>query len=408
MIRILATADWHLGNCFYGYDRQEEHADYLDWLLKTATERQADVLLVCGDVFDNSNPSAASQELFYSFLTRLSSALPDLQTFIIAGNHDSAMRLEAPKSLLIRHKVWVKGVVNKDDSGSVAYDQLLTTICSHDGEKATLLSIPYLRDGDFPRVKGCAEFLKEAVSAAEQIRGDGALIVMAHLYARGSEIAEDSSEKIVIGGSEMVNVSCLSDDVTLFLSGHIHRHQTIEGKDNWLYPGSALPMSFAERDYKHGAVYSTIDSGKLDGKPMFIEYSLQHPLLSLPDKPAPLKEVKKSLEKLPKKQSGDNDATEPYLEVKVLLDSPAFPGLNKQIEDMLEGKRVRFCKTAVSYLVKKVSDEIPQVASMDDLLSIDPMKIIRTMYLKNHGFEMSEELEKLASEAIEAAKTETE
>ena len=101
-MKILATGDWHLGNCFHGFDRMEEHAHYLDWLLDCVQREEADVLLIAGDVFDSSNPSAAAQELYYSFLNRLNERFPALQTVIIAGNHDSAARLEAPREMLER------------------------------------------------------------------------------------------------------------------------------------------------------------------------------------------------------------------------------------------------------------------------------------------------------------------
>ena len=408
MIRILATADWHLGNCFHGFDRQEEHADYLGWLLSTAIRMEVDALLVCGDVFDSSNPSAASQELYYSFLDRLSAARPALRTVIIAGNHDSAMRLEAPKLLLRRHNVRVIGVVPGGGDGVPVYGDMTVELHSSDGERAVVLAVPYLRDGDFPRGKGyaegVAEFLRTAVSEAGKVRGDGALIVMTHLYAKGSEIAEDSSERIVVGGSEMVNVSCLNEDVTLLLSGHIHRNQTIGGRANWLYPVSALPMSFAERGYRHGAVYCEIDGGKLPGEPAFVEYRLQHPLLSVPDRPEPLGEVKKRLKKLPDRGSGEGEADEPYLEVKVLLDAPAA-GLTKQIEDCLEGKRVRLCRTSVSYPLREERGESVQVTSVDDLRQLDPMEVIRARYRQSHGYDMSDGLVSLAEEAIEAARS---
>lgn len=71
MIKILATSDWHLGNTFHGFDRQEEHADFLRWLLGVVEQKAPDALLVSGDIFDSSNPSAASQELYYNFLDTL-------------------------------------------------------------------------------------------------------------------------------------------------------------------------------------------------------------------------------------------------------------------------------------------------------------------------------------------------
>ena len=63
MIRILHTADWHLGQTFFGYDRTLEHEHFLDWLAGVLTKNKIDVLIVAGDVFDVSNPSAASQRM---------------------------------------------------------------------------------------------------------------------------------------------------------------------------------------------------------------------------------------------------------------------------------------------------------------------------------------------------------
>lgn len=67
-LKIIHTADWHLGQTFFGYDRDEEHEAFLTWLVEMLTERQADVLLIAGDVFDVANPSAAAQRRFFRFL----------------------------------------------------------------------------------------------------------------------------------------------------------------------------------------------------------------------------------------------------------------------------------------------------------------------------------------------------
>ena len=153
MIKILATSDWHLGNTFHGFDRQEEHADFLRWLLGAVGQKNPDALLVSGDIFDSSNPSAASQELYYSFLDTLTQRFPQLQTIIIAGNHDSAARLEAPRLMLERHRVYVRGLIRGQEEGNFLPDDLLLPVCSaaHPEERAWVLAVPYLRDGDFTR-----------------------------------------------------------------------------------------------------------------------------------------------------------------------------------------------------------------------------------------------------------------
>ena len=71
MIRIIHTADWHLGQTFFGFDRTPEHEHFLAWLAQTIQANEIDALLIAGDVFDVSNPSAASQRLFYRFIQQV-------------------------------------------------------------------------------------------------------------------------------------------------------------------------------------------------------------------------------------------------------------------------------------------------------------------------------------------------
>src|SRR5437868_773213 len=99
-MRFLHTSDWHLGQTLHHFERGYEHQCFLDWLLDTISAEQADALLIAGDIFDNANPSAASQKQFHRFLRQAKNRAPNLNIVIIAGNHDSPGRLEAPGPLL--------------------------------------------------------------------------------------------------------------------------------------------------------------------------------------------------------------------------------------------------------------------------------------------------------------------
>ena len=99
-MRFLHTSDWHLGQTLHSFERFHEHQAFLDWLVDVIVAEQIDALLIAGDVYDNANPSATSQKQLYRFLRRAKSAAPHLNIVIIAGNHDSAGRLEAPAPLL--------------------------------------------------------------------------------------------------------------------------------------------------------------------------------------------------------------------------------------------------------------------------------------------------------------------
>ena len=94
-MRILHTADWHIGQRLHERSRLDEHEQFLDWLLETIQRRKVDLLLVSGDIFDTALPSSDSTNLYYQFLYRLYDET-DAYAVITAGNHDSPRHLEAP------------------------------------------------------------------------------------------------------------------------------------------------------------------------------------------------------------------------------------------------------------------------------------------------------------------------
>ena len=142
-LKIIHTADWHLGQTFFGYDRDEEHEAFLSWLIDILTLRQTDVLLIAGDVFDVANPSAAAQRRFFRFLREANRCNPQLQIVIIAGNHDSAARLEAPIPLLEELNTSIVGAVPRTDLCKIDFDSLLIPLYNKEGKReAICLAVP--------------------------------------------------------------------------------------------------------------------------------------------------------------------------------------------------------------------------------------------------------------------------
>lgn len=115
MIRVLHTADWHVGQTLRGFSREYEHRKVFERLEEIVVERNVDALIIAGDVFDSQNPSGEAQQLFYNALVRLSRAQPRMTTVIVAGNHDAAGRLEAPRPLLEAFKIRVVGNVRRHE-----------------------------------------------------------------------------------------------------------------------------------------------------------------------------------------------------------------------------------------------------------------------------------------------------
>lgn len=79
-MKILHTADWPIGQLFHEYDRSYEHQQFLNWLVQLLQTKLIDVLLISGDIFDISNPSAQSIRMFYTFLNQTTTTNPNLQS----------------------------------------------------------------------------------------------------------------------------------------------------------------------------------------------------------------------------------------------------------------------------------------------------------------------------------------
>jgi len=122
-MKILHTADWHLGHQLHGHDRRFEHDAFLDWLTDTLKAREIDALLVAGDLFDTANPPASAWQQLYRFLARLRAELPHLNMVLIGGNHDSPSKLDAPHELLRAFDLHLVGSISRDSEGKLETDR---------------------------------------------------------------------------------------------------------------------------------------------------------------------------------------------------------------------------------------------------------------------------------------------
>ena len=408
MIRILHTADWHLGQTFFGYDRAGEHEVFLNWLAGEIREREIDALIIAGDVFDVSNPSAASQSLYYHFIYRVTAENPTLQIVIVAGNHDSAARLEAPLPLLQAMRTEVRGVVRKSDDGEIDYDHLTVELKNRDGEVELLcMAVPFLRQGDYPTVptegnpyaEGVRELYTQLLQRLWKRRKENqSILAIGHLQAIGSEIAEkDYSERTVIGGLECVSPDAFSEQIAYTALGHIHKAQRVSGRENVRYAGSPIPMSFAEKHYHHGVVEVTFDGGCAVDI-MRVECPTLIPMMSVPNgEPASPQIELEILKELPVKEGAA-----PYLEVKVLLAEPE-PLLRQEVEEALADKNYRLARIVSTYRNETGNAEKENENWKRGLQEMSPLQIAQSTFEKIYQVEMPEELTDLFQEAYLAA-----
>lgn len=410
-LKIIHTADWHLGQTFFGYDRQTEHTAFLYWLTETITRTVADVLLIAGDVFDVANPSAAAQRQFFRFLKEINQSNPGLQVVVIAGNHDSAARLEAPNPLLEELNTSVTGVVKRTDEGTIDFDSLVIPLRNREGLiQAWCMTVPFLRQGDYPPtdekenntyVAGVDRMYQQLFAYANsKKKTDQSLIAMGHLHVLGAELSEDDrSERVIMGGLEAVTSNTFNTELAYTALGHIHKAQRVGGRDNVRYSGSPLPMSFSETNYRHQVVMVELDADKIVCiEPILIPQTVE--LIRVPRLPAIPEEVIAALSDLPDKPLLENESQlAPFLEVRVLLTEPA-PGFRNQVEEAIVNKFVRLTSIIPSYPKREHGGE--EVAlSFHDLQKIDPLDIVKRTYENKYSNELPEVLEKLFREVVQ-------
>ena len=259
-MRIIHTADWHLGQTFYSFERASEHRIFLDWIANILKERQCDLLLIAGDVFDSPNPSAESQKIFYSFLTRITTDNPQLHVIITAGNHDSAARLEAPNPLLQSFNTHVSGVVHYKEK-EIDYERMIVPL-SND---TCCLAVPYLRHNDLPAADSYSEGVAKLYAELYRIakKRYNTIIAMGHLQASGAEVSVgDGSEHAIIGGMDGIDASFANEGFAYVALGHLHKAQRVSRKENVRYSGAPLPMSFAERKNKQSITEIVLENGE--------------------------------------------------------------------------------------------------------------------------------------------------
>ena len=388
-MRLLHTSDWHLGQSLNQFDRSFEHAQFLAWLLDTLVAEKVDALVIAGDVFDSTNPSAASQTQLYHFLTQARQRVPHLGIVMTAGNHDSPGRMEAPAPFLALFDACVIGQIGRSVDG-VDWDRIVLPLKNDTGQVAAwCIAMPFLRPGDVPRIDGGDDTYMAGIGAlyagaydfAVSKRQPGqAIIALGHCHITGGKVSEDSERRIVIGGSEALSASVFDPGIAYVALGHLHLAQKVGGDTSRRYCGSPLPMSFSEMDYPHQVVVVDLD-GERVANTCEIRIPRSVDLMRVPKQASPLDEVLVQLQAL--SLPALPVAQWPYLQVRVQLTQPE-PTLRTQIESALAGKPVRLVRIETS-AVQTGGVEAAPLVSIDELSNLAPASFFERLYQHRFG-----------------------
>lgn len=269
-MRILHTADWHLGKRLQEFNRIEEQRQVLDEIVGISDKENVDLVLIAGDLFDTFNPPTEAVELLYKTLHRLSNH-GKRAVVAIAGNHDSSERIEAPHPLAASCGIILSGrpqteitpfeletglQVSRSEPGFI---EIIVPSVQH---PIRLLLTPYANEVSIKRFFGKdrpEEELRKILAeqwkflANKYCDNRGVNLLMAHLYfmskdAPAPEESDDEKSILHQGGAQAIYSENLPSQIQYAALGHLHRPQEIAGLFPIVYSGSPLSYSFSEAE----------------------------------------------------------------------------------------------------------------------------------------------------------------
>jgi len=270
-MKVLHTADWHLGKKLEQSERTDEHQHFLNWLIDKLSSECIDVLIIAGDVFDTGSPSNTAFEQYYRFLRQVKNTCCH-EVIIIGGNHDSISTLNAPKALLKYFNVHIVGGVP-----DVFTEQIIPVYDKAGKLELVVCAVPFLRDKDIRLSiagetsderegrlkKGICDHYNRFKEHIKQYKKDGVpVIATGHLFAAGSSTS-DSEKEIHVGNLGQVCGDQFPEEFDYVALGHIHRPQVVNNMSHVRYSGSPVPLSFSETDDKKQVIILEFEQGKL-------------------------------------------------------------------------------------------------------------------------------------------------
>src|SRR6266404_3202658 len=249
-MRVVHTADWHVGRIWKGVNRLDETARVLDHLSGYLQRERIDLLLVAGDVFDTPNPGADAEQLVFEFFRRLGAQR--IPAVVIAGNHDHARRLDAYGQLAALAGVHVVGRPRSATKGGVL------EVPTRSKETALVAALPFAAPGAFvsglelagdrdeARTQYAGRFGQAVAQLAGVFRPECVNLLMAHTHVSGAAFA--NSERLVhLGGDWEAAPETLPSAAQYVALGHIHKPQRIEAAPvPTEYSGSPMQLDFGE------------------------------------------------------------------------------------------------------------------------------------------------------------------
>ena len=380
-MKILHTSDWHLGHSLYGYDRSEEQQSMLEQIKGIINDEQPDAMVLSGDVYHTSQPSAAAQTMFNDAIVAMHLACPTMTIVITAGNHDSGTRHEVYQTAWKAHNVYALGNINKENPESHIIEV---------PKKGFIVAVPYAYERTIPN--GFFQLLLEKV---KKLNTDNLpVVMMAHTTVQGCNFTgHDNASESSVGGIDSIPHEAFGSGYDYLALGHIHHAQFIHETDHRMrYSGTPLAVSFDEA-YNHSV--SIIELSEHGDAPKLTEITIENPrpLVNLP-----------------------SEGTATWEKAKELLlnfdsDIPAYIRLNVQVEDFLptgameearsiaSGKKCRVCH--INTKRPEITQTQARALTVDELKEISPLDLVKR-YASDKNVAFDSNMEDMFNEVLAA------
>ena len=267
-MKLIHLSDLHIGKRVNEVSMIEEQAFVLPQILSIIDEEKADAVLIAGDVYDKSVPSAEAVTLFDDFLVRL--AKRNVPVLIISGNHDSPERLAFGNRLLELNRIHISSVYGGEDQS--------VTLSDEHGQ-VTFHLLPFVKPAHVKRFfpEETVESYTDACRVAVEnmnLDPNSRHVLLTHQFVTGAATCE--SEELSVGGSDNVDASVF-DAFDYVALGHIHGPQNI-GSDRIRYCGTPLKYSFSEADHRKSVTVVALGQKgalKIDLRPLTARHDLR-------------------------------------------------------------------------------------------------------------------------------------
>ncbi len=377
-MKILHTSDLHLGHTLYGYDRTEEHEAMLRAIEAAVATHRPDALIISGDIFHISQPSAAVQRMFSESIARIHRMSPDMTTIAIAGNHDSPSRHEVFRTPWRELNVYAIGLPDTECPEN--------HIIEVPG-KGFIIAVPYVYSRNLP--EGFYQSL--LALTAEKNRDNLPVVMAAHTSVAGCDFkGHEGATQLTMGGVDAITLEDIGRGYDYLALGHIHRPQTLRGSSGRArYSGTPIAVSFDE-DYSHSL--SLVDISGHGEKPEItpLEVENPHPLITLPSRGAlPWDDVKALFAELPDDRSA-------YIRLSVLVDSFLPASVRNEAEKLCREKGHRFCLIRCERPYSGGTHE--QAMTVSRFRQLNPGEILE-LYARSESIELSDDILKAFKEA---------